>query len=461
MIDNALQISSRITRLTATTLLVAVLLGISIPARGVANSPAQSDSTGTGDTIPVEFYLQSARAAYHNQQWEIAEMEYQNVLIRESTNLAAILELADVYEQMGKYEHARGLLGRASALDSGNNKLIRRALELDQKLCRALHAEVDTLMARRLFELALPKLALLLTLEPENPDLYYQKALCHYHLSRHDIALATVETALRLRGELSYHDLHQLILNRMKQIEIHALMQKAAMVINPKAEAERQSALTLLAKIIELDPDNSWAKQEFLRLSESATPPAAVAQVDQTGSEGIVANVRRYAGATLLYLGGLLPKYLKELLILLAITLFLHSPLTRLLMKGLPHRALLWGELSRFNIVEILTMIGSHGYTGTLVIKGDSISGVIYFEHGDAYHCKIKQATGREALRSIMNRANSGRFYFTETRPPVERTIDIPLSLLIMDLPERTTPAHPLQPQKRAKSKISELLENR
>lgn len=452
---------SRTVRLAAAALLAAALLIPGPPAWGAADAPARIDSTAADDAIPVEFYLKSARTACRNQQWEIAEMEYQNVLLRESTNLDAILELADVYERLGKYEHARGLLSRASALDSNNKKLIKRALELDRKLCASLHSEVDTLMAQESYELALPKLALLLTLEPENPDLYYQKSLCHYHLSRYDIALATIETALRLRGEMNYHDLHQLIINRMKQAEIHSLMQRAATVISPDSESERQSALTLLARIIELDPDNGWAKQEFLRLSEYDAPAPKIRETARSGIRSVIARSGIAAGTAFVLLGESLSNHLEILLILLAILLLLHSPLTRSLMKGLPHHLMLSGDLSRFKITEILMMISSHDYTGSLVIKGKSISGTIYFEHGDAYHCIVGRAAGKEAFRSILNQAHSGRFYFTETRPPVQRTIDIPLSLLIMDLPERSPAANPLQPRKRVKSKISELLENR
>lgn len=461
MKDIAPQLSSRIFRSTAAVLLVAALCGISAPAGAAAHSSARSDSAGTFDAVPLEFYLESARAAYHNQQWEIAEMEYQNVLLRESTHLAAIIELADVYERLGKYEHARGLLSRASALDRNNKKLISRALELDQKLCRSLHSEVDTLLEQRSYDLALPKLALLMTLEPENPDLYYQKSYCCFNLSRYDIALAAIETALRLRGEPSYHDLHHTIIDRMKQLEIHALMRKATAVINPETEAERQSALTLLARIIELDPDNAWAKREFLRLSESDEPPRALSDNGNSPNNAALANIRRSAYPVLVYLGETLSRYLDSMLIILAILLVLHSPLTRSFMKGIPRHALLSGELSRFTIAEVLTMIGSHNYSGKLVITGGPISGKIYFDRGEAYHCTVKQAVGREALRSLLNRASAGRFYFTESRPPVERTIDVPLSLLIMDLPEQTAPARPLQPRKRAKSKISELLENR
>lgn len=457
--------SGRTTRLI--WLLLLPLMTAALAAGGVPPvcagdvARARTDTTGIDEPIPLEFYLESARTARQNGQWDIAEMEYQNVLIRESSNLAAIMELAEVYERMGKYEHARGLLSRASTLDRGNRNLIEQSARVDRKLRASLHAAVDSLMERKTFELALPKLALLITLEPENPDLYYRKSLCHYSLSRYDVALATIETALRLRNEVEYHDLHLRIINRMKQVEIHSLMQKAAAVINPRSETERQSALTLLAKVIELDPDNGWAKQEFLRLSENDPVPRAERSEEKTGFVGSISRAGGTALALLRDTGLLLSGHLDILLIMLALLLLFQSPLSRMLLRRSQYNAVLAGNLSRFGIAEILSLIHSHDYTGTLTIKGQTISGTIYFDHGEAYHCTVGRSTGREALRSLLNRAKSGRFFFKETGPPVERTIDVPLSLLIMDLPERSAAAQAQRPRKRAKSKITELLESR
>jgi tetratricopeptide (TPR) repeat protein len=455
-----MQTKFRFARLGAAVLLGVALIGLAAPLAAVTNSASPQDSADSRLNITPEFYLESARAARDQQQWEIAEIEYQNVLLREPTHLEAMLELTEVYEQMGRYEHARALLSRATDLDPGNKKLPKKALELDKKLSQSLHVEIDSLINGRAYESALPRIALLLTLEPENPDLHYLKSLCHYHLARYDIALSSIERALLMRGEQSYHDLHQAILTRAKQNKLHALMQKAAHVINPTNEPDRQSALTLLASIIELDPDNIWAKQEFLRLSDDSGTPQHQPTDEASRSQSLTAQARQAAGGALTSIGAELTKYTSILLLLMAILLLFHSPLTRTLLQGFPQHSLLTGNLARFSIAEILTLIHSHDYTGTLTVKGDSVSGKIYFEHGEAYHCKTRQLRGKEALMAILNRASSGQFYFKETKPPVERTIEIPLSLLIMDLPNHTsTPDQP--PPKRAKSKITELLESR
>ncbi|MBI4719954.1 MAG: hypothetical protein HY770_01715 [Chitinivibrionia bacterium] len=164
--------------------------------------------------VPPELHLNNAREAAGKGQWPVAEFGYQNVLVGEPSHIEAIVELAGVYEAMGRYDYARGLLQRALALDDRNETLIERNIAVTRKLARSLHAEIDSLVAVGACDLAIPKLSLLLTLEPENPSLHYQKALCHYHAGRFDSALPSIETALGLCREMPYYDLRRMILER-------------------------------------------------------------------------------------------------------------------------------------------------------------------------------------------------------------------------------------------------------
>ncbi|MBI4719955.1 MAG: DUF4388 domain-containing protein [Chitinivibrionia bacterium] len=141
--------------------------------------------------------------------------------------------------------------------------------------------------------------------------------------------------------------------------------------------------------------------------------------------------------------------------------LLFSSPVTRAILNRLPHRTPLSGSLSRFSIGEVLALVSSHARTGVLVVKGPAISGTIHFDCGEARHCETKNLKGHEALRAILKRASSGTFYFRETNPPRLRTIDTPLSLIIMDLSERASAPAPESAPKRPKSKVSELLESR
>ncbi len=143
------------------------------------------------------------------------------------------------------------------------------------------------------------------------------------------------------------------------------------------------------------------------------------------------------------------------------VILLFSSPLTRAIVRGLPRQAPLSGSLSRFSISEILTLVNSHARTGVLLIKSPAISGKIYFDNGEACHCVTKNLKGNEALRAILKRASSGTFYFRETKPATGRTIETPLSLIIMDLPDRRSMPAPEDRPKRTKSKIAELLESR
>jgi hypothetical protein len=280
-------------------------------------------------------------------------------------------------------------------------------------------------------------------------------------VARLDIALPSVETALRLRGEVTYHELRQLILKHQQQNQLHVLLRQAEHGINPVTEEDRLSALTVLARIIELDPDNTWAKKEFVRLSEGDGVESSPVHNDAPRKQDLPTRMARAAGSAALEAARDLSKNLELLLSVLIVVIMFGSPLTRAILKSLPHQALLSGSLSRFTISEILTLINSHAGTGVLVIKGPAISGKIYFDNGEACHCETKNLKGNEALRAILKRASSGTFYFRETKPAIQRTIDTPLSLIIMDLPDRKSMPASEDKRKRTKSKIAELLESR
>lgn len=418
-------------------------------------------ASGKEDSLPVDSLLARARSAEESRDWANAERFYQSTLLRDSSNLESILGLAALYEKMGRYEHARGLLMRAAAIEPFDEDIMRRNLAVSKKLSNSLHNEVDSLMAWRSFEQALPKISILITLEPENPDLYYKNAVCHFNLGSLKAALRSVEQAMRVRPDPEYHTLHQEILRRTKQEKLHNLLRQAAEVINPVTPQQKEIALDLLARIIELDPDNAWAKKEFLRISgdegtiETTTGDRTLRA--RARANTLIVQLKRW-----LRLGGrLLADNIELLLVLAVVIVVFRSPLTAIFMRNSRPGSSLSGKLERFSFTEILNLINSHALSGILYVKGIESSGEIHFDKGEAFHCRSGRLEGKEAFRKILEGSGEGYFHFSERKPAFKRTIDVPLSLLIMDLPDRTTHIPTEKPPKKPKSRMAELLENR
>jgi|GEM_PF-5885032 len=432
--------------------------------RGIAKTTnTNSDPESAESTSAL---LKKAGKAHDSGQWDTAELLYQNVLIRDSSNLAAMLELADIYEHMNKLEYARGLLLRASAIDPTNESLLEKSFNITRRLSLSLHHEIDSLIAGSYHGSAIPRLSILQTLEPENPDLYYKKALCHFQIDNLETALLEITKALRLQNDRTFHDLHVEIRSRIKEQKLFKLIERAAEAVNTRSPDERESAMTLLGKVLELDPDNEWARREFMRLSggggesDFSGPAPGALSIDRL--KPLLNRIRGTGAGMGVYLGLLaefLARYLTALFALLILLLLVNSPLTRSIIEGIPPKHILSGDLSRFSIYEILMLINSQTRSGTLVIKSSSIKGEVFFEKGEPCHCKAGSMRGKDALKIIIKTAKDGSFYFRKIPSSVEKTIDTPLSLLLMDLPDRKLLPNTTKRPPKTRSKIASLLD--
>jgi tetratricopeptide (TPR) repeat protein len=427
-------------------------------------NPAGSYAGERPDSLSTEQLMSLAKEAHDAGRWEEAEQHYQDVLVRQSSNIEAMLELADIYKHMHKLEYARGLLLRAATLAPNNDKILRETLLITGSLSRSLHRTIDSLVAAGGYDLAVPKLSLLQTLEPENPHLYYLKALCHFESDHPEIALIEVDKAIRLRNDESFHVLREQIQEKLRREKIQALTIKAKRALKTDEEEAREKVLPMLGKILELDPSNEWARRKFTELKGGGTAPAGTTAGDKgnlleagTGKlKGLFASAFGLVRAASQFLY----RRLDILLGILAFLLLLHSPLTQAILRGLPPRFLISGDLSIIGINEILSMLNSHSRSGILIVRSKAIKGEIYFEDGEVYHCKAGGIKGKEALKKIMKNAKQGYFHFRRTRSSMERTIETPLSLIMMDLPDRK-PAGEIKPRtRRKKSKITELLDS-
>jgi hypothetical protein len=157
-------------------------------------------------------------------------------------------------------------------------------------------------------------------------------------------------------------------------------------------------------------------------------------------------------------------------LALLAVVIIFRSPLTRGLVGIVTSRALLSGSLSRFDLHEVLLMLNAESHSGVLRIRGDGCRGRIYLDGGEPCHCAVGKLTGTEALAYLLAHTSKGHFEFKEVSLPLNRTIDTPLSILMVEQSKvrlgapadtKASPAPTPAKRKKPKSRMKELLESK
>ncbi|UCG52505.1 MAG: DUF4388 domain-containing protein [Candidatus Latescibacterota bacterium] len=433
-------------------------------------SEALSTEVEFDSTTTVAELLTSAREMFLADNYVLAEMLYKSVLIRESNHLSAMLELAVVYEAMGKLQYAKGLLTRASILKPYDQEIIDRNNEIARKLSKTLEAEVDSLLAIHAYRSALPKLSVLLTTQPENADLHFKKAQSHLKLKDPQGALDEIDRALRLRRDQQFFDLRTRALALKRDREINTLAQEVRRLTATGHDEDKERALRLVSQILELDPDHEWATRHFLILTagDKTTGRLEAKQSRWTRIGASLGNVARVVAGKTTPVFQVMNRHLDVLLYALIVIVIFASPLTFMIVRGFTPRQSLSGRLNQFNIQEILTVIHTQNRTGVLKISSKSAKGRIFFSSGEVYHCTSGSLDGRTALRHLIDTATDGYFVFTKSPRSFRRTIDAPLSLILMDLPERSEsnvanvpPEKQTIPKKKKQSRMKELLKNK
>jgi tetratricopeptide (TPR) repeat protein len=418
-------------------------------------------------SITVPELFEKAREAFGMDKFDLAEAFYREILIRQRSNVQAMLELSNVYERSGRLEYARGLLARSAKLEPGNEAIASRLSSVENILSAVLSEEVDSLIASKQYELALPKLSIHLGIEPDNPELYYKRALCYRHLGRPDAALSSVDKALRLDQQDRYYKLRAEILENLKTTEAREMIAEAKKLIQSNDPHDRSRALEILGEILQSDPDNAWARSEFLRLSE-AGDGSAHADTSRAGDGGVrstMDSVASFLSTAARTIAGLVARHLGAILLLVAVVIVFRSPLTRIITNALAPRPLLSGQFPRFSLTEILVMLNSESHTGVLHVKGESRRGKIYIESGEPCHCVVGKLEGTGALHHLLSTTRAGHFEFAEGSIPMNRTIDTPLTVVLLEQaaggPGRSKHGSKGARQKKSKSRMKELLENK
>jgi tetratricopeptide (TPR) repeat protein len=437
--------------------LVWALLLVCADARAQTDDEPLFDATATTGEL---FAL--ARDAFGLGHHALAEQYYEAILLRERANLQAMLELSNVYERTGKLEYARGLLIRATRIDPNYAAIERRREAVDDLLKISLTEVTDSLLARGACEVAMPKLSLHLSIEPNNPAVHYKRALCLFEMGRYDAALTDVEASITISPQEPYFLLRDRVIDGLRREEIKHLAARAATLARSDNPRNRDQALDLLGRILELDREHAWARNEFLRLSE---PETAAPGPVRDEAPGVVVDAFRAVGAAAVTMGRFAGRHARAFIGILALVLIFQSSLTRALVGRIGRASVLSGQLSRFSVAEVLTMLNAEPHTGVLQVRSTAGRGTVYFENGEPRHCVAGKQEGADALMALIANAHQGRFTFREGATSVERTIDTPLSLLLVEQAHKangvvTRPGAPGVPSAK-KSRMKELLDSK
>ncbi len=399
----------------------------------------------------------------------LSEMLYKAVLVREPNHLSAMLELAIVYEATGRLQYARGLLTRASIQKPYDQQIIDRNNDVAKRMSRSLETEIDSLLSAGAFDMALPKLSVLLTTQPENAELYFEKARCHLKLGNPEAALSEIEKAVKLQKDDRFHALRIEALTLKNNKEIRTLSREVRRLMPAHRPEDRDRALALISQILARDPEHGWAKRQFVALTGGRNDGAQPERTESrwTGVRTAIVSETRRAVGIAASVGDVLNRHLDVLLFVLVALIIFSSPLTFMIIRGFSPRQSLSGRFNQFNIHEVLSMIHSQNRTGVLRIHAGSAKGRLYFNDGEIYHCTGGGLEGRDAIRHLIENAKDGHFVFTRSTGTSRKTVDAPISLILMDLPERRQSIEkappktggPVHPPK--KSRMKALLENK
>ena len=401
--------------------------------------PQQAEAPTFDENASTKELLESAREMFLAKNYSVAEMLYKSVLVREPKNVSAMLELSVVYEVTGKLDHAQALLTRAATVNPNNREIIDRTGEIAGKMSSSLEAEIQTLLADGKYDLVIPKLSVLLTAQPKNAELHYLKADCHLKLGRPEAAIVEIDRALHLTRDERFYTLREQAQTVIQERKVNALVRRAKLELESTGEATKDGAFRIIGQILDIDPDNSWAKRTFVALGgDKLTTDKTLWNDEWPGMtwEGIKKAAGQIGPRSAMLLRALNER--AEILIsIVMLLLILNSPLTFMLIKGFSPRHPLSGQLQQFSMQEILSLLHNHEHTGVLKIRTQGPRARVYFNTGEIYHCQAGKLGGRDALHEILKNEKEGFFVFEEGTLSRSRTVDVPLSLILMDLPGR------------------------
>ena len=436
-----------------------ILTGV-ISAHAAGNEPVarlSSDLNREGlfdaTTTRAEL-LEMGRAAASLEDYPLAEVYFQEALIRNPTDVDAMVDLAALYKRTNRLEYARGLLLRAGALSPMRTGIAQMREEVDQALFAQLSHVVDSLMSANRHEDALPRIATLLAINPNSTAALVAKARCLAAIGQTDAALSSIDLAIARDPDEQLHKLRAEIATRIEKDRITNMESSAKRLIE-SGDWVMAEATDVLQAILAQDPSNEWAREQFRRLAEKQA-----AEVVETTPPPPTTAISRAIESVMPAITQFLDRYLAAFLAFLLAWALFRSPLPRALARRLHEPSTLSGDVTHIDIAAVLRTANDMRMTGVLTVKSAHGKSRVYLDHGDPIHCEAFKKKGPEALIELLREVEQGTFELVPGKKKVKRTIEDSFQVILTQAnPEVASAMGVAAARKPRKSKMSELLE--
>jgi tetratricopeptide (TPR) repeat protein len=448
-------------RLRPSILAALLVLSAAVSASRAGNEPVTRmvsewnreglfDSTTTRGEL-----LEMGRSAIELRHYPLAEIYFQEALIRNPSDVDAMCELASLYKRTNRLEYARGLLLRAGSLSPMRVGIAQMREAVDQALFAQLSHAVDSLMTANRHEEALPRIATLLSIHPTSTQALVAKARCLSATGQTDAALANIDLAIAHDPDEQLHKLRAEIATRIESDRIGDMEASAKRLIE-SGDWVMAEATDVLQAILAQDPSNEWAREQFRRLAETQ---AAESRLDAVPAPPTTA-ISRALHSVMPEVTEFLDRYLAAILTFLIAWALFRSPLPRALARRLHEPATLSGDVSHIEIAAVLRTANDMRMTGVLKVKTAHGKARVFLDHGDPVHCEAFGKRGPEALIELLREVEQGSFDLVPGRKKVKRTIEESFQeILTQANPEVASAIGVAAARKPRKSKMAELLE--
>ncbi len=395
---------------------------------------------------------QQARTAFSEDRLDDAIDSYQQLLVRDTENVQAMIELANVYERSGRLEYARGLLIRAVKVAPGNDQISARLEQVNRMLLISLEDEVLHMMEAKDFEGALPKLSLLSTLDESNPEYHFQRAVCYESLRKYTAGVKAIDEAIVIENSEQFTEVRNRLRSAAAAQRQQDRISKIQRLANSTDASDRAEAEQLLQETLGKTPDDEWAAAELKRLQTMRADTAAT----DTTNAGWAGTSIGWVKAAPQNVGAFFSSWWWLFALLGVVALVFRSPLAKALARKFAPVPTLSGQLEHFGLREIMLLLNAEPHTGVLHVRAKGCTGRIYFDEGEACHAQVGKLAGQDAVERLVDAAESGTFEFIDGPMSIQQTIDTPLSMMLMEHAAASQPSTDGRP----KSQFRELLDS-
>lgn len=405
--------------------LFATIVAVTLLAPPLAHS--QTSAPSEAESLFIE-----AQKALARGDEQSAESLLTEALVKNPGFTSAIWQLAQVYEHEGRLDYARELYQRGLSQDPQASWARDKVARIEGTLSKQLLEQAKGSLEDGDFSQAIPILSTYLGMKPDDPDALVMMAKSQLGQGNVDSARKYLQKALaRDPSDKEAAAVMATIEKRERTGRVEQLISDAQVILLRLSPANCDSARAALAKVLDADPSNAWAKGQladvdrFLAEGEAANKPHSPAKRNV-----VVAKSEEALGETqgiLARTGAFCLKHVTLVALMAALVLLVIDLRRRLTRRSYP----LAGTINLIPILDVVSLINGNMRSGMLIVVGPRFNGQIYFEKGEIIHARIGKLEGKRAFHELME-LRTGRYFFHNQLPKVRRTITDPLSLLLL-----------------------------